>query len=146
MTGLNDRPAGWFRTMETDFAHERFGFPADPMKGDTWTAPDGSGWAYQLNTQYWDITKYSPAESDPLAAYLDDIMCSRAHASTGKEAADHIRDVLGYRQSYIPRSKPIGVLDVERFTVSCYFLASREAAASAALDRDETWTVGGSDD
>lgn len=56
------------------------------------------------------------------------------------------------RAVYVPTSataretRSPGVADVERFTATVGFARAqmyREAAASVALDRDETWTVGG---
>lgn len=84
--------------MEHPWATEHFGFPANPNRGDTHTAHDGSGWTFQYDTGtaiWWEITRY--ADADPLAAYIDDLLHSRARATTGEEASAYIRDKLGWR-------------------------------------------------
>lgn len=54
-------PAGLHHTLETTFATDNFGFPSDPMQGDTWTAPDGSEWTFDLTgTRRWEISRHAP--------------------------------------------------------------------------------------
>lgn len=57
------RPAGWYRTMETAFAAEHYGFPAPTAVGEEHAAPDGSVWTFALTgTAWWEISTYAPED------------------------------------------------------------------------------------
>ncbi len=61
---------------------------------------------------------------------------------------DQLRAVYVPTSTTVQETRSPGVADVERFTAVAGFVRAqmyREAAASVALDRDETWTVGGGD-
>lgn len=94
MTEQQVRPAGWYRTMEDWWATEMFGAPANPVKGQEWTASDGSVWVYQLSgTPWWEISQYVPAEywRGKLAVLLR--RCERPHGYGGDEY-DHRADTI----------------------------------------------------
>lgn len=57
------RPAGWYRTMETAWAAEHYGFPIPKAVGEEHTAPDGSVWTFALTgTAWWEISTYARQE------------------------------------------------------------------------------------
>ncbi|MCZ4613329.1 hypothetical protein [Rhodococcus qingshengii] len=58
------KPIGWYRTMALDFAAKHFGFPANPVFEDRYTAPDGGKWQWTDELQ-WELRCYPPAPAVP---------------------------------------------------------------------------------
>ncbi|KSU80768.1 hypothetical protein [Rhodococcus qingshengii] len=61
---LKPKPIGWYRTMALDFAAKHFGFPANPVFEDRYTAPDGGKWQWTDELQ-WELRCYPPAPAVP---------------------------------------------------------------------------------
>ncbi|MBP2522251.1 hypothetical protein [Rhodococcus sp. PvP104] len=53
-----------YQTMQRGFAAKHFGFPANPVFEDRYTAPDGGKWQWTDELQ-WELRCYPPAPAEP---------------------------------------------------------------------------------
>lgn len=77
-----------YQTMQRGFAAKHFGFPANPVFEDRYTAPDGGKWQWTDELQ-WELRCYPPAPAEPAEeetkaeVHDPDSWCTGTHGRAG---------------------------------------------------------------